>query len=622
MSLTWKLVLGFLFALVLQVAQMLTSGFFTAQMRDASEQVSDALTACLAVQAALEATRELVVRVEQGRADEQTFDAAVARVFFDEVESQSSGFARMLDSVDEREFGLLRGNLVRLERTVHELGQGPALVGEARRDALEFLADDLGQLEQSLQRSQVRLRHAGRDGIERERAVHDLPAQASLVITLAGVVLMAAFVLWYSRQLVVPIQRAWGELERRVQERTAELAAARDAADAANQTKTAFLANVSHELRTPMTAILGFADLMLDGVSGDAGSLQHEAVATIRRNAESMVAIVNDLLDMSKLEAGKLAIECLPCSPLAVVEEVTALLRVKAEARRVRLQTVVPAPVPTTIRTDPLRLRQILVNLVDNAIKFSSGGDVTIVVSCTDGESPQLRCEVVDQGMGMPASVLARLFQAFEQADASTTRRHGGTGLGLAISRQLARLLGGDLVAASAVGHGSRFTVTVAMGVDVAPPAAPNVAPAPTSSQAASRPLTGARVLLVEDGPDNQRLLRHLLERAGCSMEIAANGKECVDRLASAGASFDVVLMDMQLPVRDGNTATRLLRQRGCDLPIVSLTANAMQADREACLSAGSDAFLSKPIDRKLLLATIADWRGRRSGRAAAPPAG
>jgi CheY-like chemotaxis protein len=264
-----------------------------------------------------------------------------------------------------------------------------------------------------------------------------------------------------------------------------------------------------------------------------------------------------------------------------------------------------------------LRLRQVLVNLVDNAIKFSDGGEVVLTVAfaaAADGDDGLLRIEVADQGIGMPANVLARLFQPFEQADVSTTRRYGGTGLGLAISRQLTRLLGGDLVAASAVGHGSRFRLTVATGpvAGVARGTVGTAEPVPVRDTA--KPLAGTRVLLVEDGPDNQRLLRHVLERAGCRLEIVGNGQACLDRMALPDAAFDVVLMDMQMPVMDGLTATRALRQRACAVPIVSLTANAMQSDRDRAFAAGCDAFLSKPIDRKQLFATIGEWRGRRSG--------
>lgn len=617
MSLTWKLIFGFLFALVLQVAQMLTSGYFTSRMQAASEQVSEALTACLAVQAAIDATREVQHQVDNEVDGKARFDAVVARVYVDELTARSAELAGPLATNDRRAVAHLQRCLARVDTGLRELDG--ALRGEARGDGLAFLSDDLRELEQAFSQAQAQLRDVGRAGIAVERGVHDLPFRAALLITLGGVVVMAAFVLWYKRQMVVPIERAWSELEQRVQDRTAELAAARDAADTANRTKTAFLANISHELRTPMTAILGFAELLAEGDgAGPDEPLQREAVATVRRNAEAMVAIVNDLLDMSKLEAGKLNVERIACAPLQVVDDVVALLRGKAVAGQVTLRAVVPGPVPGRIRTDPLRLRQILVNLADNAIKFSKGGEVVLTVTYAgEAEPAMLRIEVCDSGIGMSANVLARLFQPFEQADVSTTRRYGGTGLGLAISRQLARLLGGDLVATSEAGKGSRFTLTIATGVAEGSegPRSEAVATVPAAGEA--RPLAGTAVLLVEDGPDNQRLLRHLLERAGCRLEIVANGQECLDRMARADAAFDVVLMDMQMPVMDGLTATRALRERGSVVPIVALTANAMQADRDVALAAGCDAFLTKPIDRRLLLSTIQEWRGRRVGPAA-----
>jgi signal transduction histidine kinase/CheY-like chemotaxis protein len=611
MSLTWKLICGFLFALVLQVVQMLTSGYFTVRMQTASEQVSDALTSCLAVQAAIDATREIQRRVDGEIGGRSAFDISVGRVYVDEVQQQVTGLSGSLDTSHWQGLDILRRCVVKVELGMRELvTDGP---GEARRDGLLFLSDDVLELEQALFRTQVRVREVGRRGIEVERSVHDLPFRAAMAITLAGVVVMAAFVLWYKRQMVVPIQRAWAELEQRVQDRTAELAAARDAAFAANRTKTAFLANISHELRTPMTAIVGFSELLAECPTGSDGvRLQGEAIATVRRNAHALVAIVNDLLDMSKLEAGKLQVEPVPCSPLQVVDDVLGLMRAKADAAGVVLRSVVPQPVPVSVRTDPLRLRQILVNLIDNAIKFSGGGEVTVTIGLvTDAELPKLSIEVADRGIGMSDAVLARLFQPFEQADVSITRRYGGTGLGLAISRQLANLLGGDLVATSVVGEGSKFSLQIATGPLAGVEMTRTAVLLPVPAAKAPRQLDGTSVLLVEDGPDNQRLVRHVLERAGCRVEIVGNGQECLDRMAQPAAAFDVVLMDMQMPVMDGITATRTLRAGGCKVPILSLTANAMQVDRDAALAAGCDAFLTKPIDRKLLTATIAEWRGR-----------
>ena len=436
-------------------------------------------------------------------------------------------------------------------------------------------------------------------------------------------VLQAASALTHKWNLERQAQRTMDDLAGVVQQRTAELmvthdrllavnrelSAARDAAEAANRSKTLFLANVSHELRTPMTAIIGYAEILQDRMACHSSStLECEALETIRRNAAHMVCIVGDLLDMAKLEAGKLAVEVQPCEPLRVAEEVVELLRPKAQAKGITLDLVVSTPVPVTIASDPLRLRQILVNLVDNAIKFTGQGGVQLAVEGPAAGEPKLHFAVVDSGVGMPPDVLQRLFRPFEQADVSTTRRFGGTGLGLAISRHLAQLLGGDIAAASSPGGGSTFRLAVATGpLDGVPlqvrrdERAPVLAPAPTP---AATPMS-ARVLLVEDGPDNQRLIQHILQRAGCSVAIAGNGQEGLELMSAGPAAFDIVLMDMQMPVMDGVTATRELRQRGVHTPIVALTANAMAADEQACMQAGCDAFLTKPIDRKKLLATI-----------------
>ncbi|MFY9343220.1 MAG: ATP-binding protein [Planctomycetota bacterium] len=624
-SLTWKLVGGFVFALVLQVTQMLTSSYFTARVLDASVAVSDALSASLAVQSGIDATRQLEQHVAAAARDGSRFDQGVCRVLVDEVVAQISTVTRVLARHNPAAGEMVRAQLVPLEQNIRQVVRTRPDSSE-REDALLFLDDRIGDVEQALARTQIEIRGLATAEVEAERSNHDVPLRASIAITLAGVVLLGAFVVWYSRQMVQPIQRAWDELERRVQERTAELAAARDAADAANRTKTAFLANISHELRTPMTAILGYSELALDDARApEQRQGGREAIDTIRRNAQAMVTIVNDLLDMSKLEAGKLAVERIECSPLHVVADVLTLLRQKAAARRATLASKVLNPVPLTITSDPLRLRQVLVNLVDNAIKYAPDGSVTIEVSLDEGAAPTLHFAIVDTGVGMAPEVLARLFQPFEQADASTTRRYGGTGLGLAISRQLARLLGGDIVVQSEVGKGTRFLVTLPAEPLAGVPrvlALPEAAPSPERSAGPQRDprLADARVLLVEDGPDNQRLIRHVLERAGCRVEVAGNGQECLDRLAAGGAPFDLVLMDMQMPVMDGLTATRLLRQRSFDLPIVALTANAMQDDRAACFAAGCDAFLSKPIDRPRLFSTIGQLVAARDRTAAPRP--
>ncbi|MCC5862777.1 MAG: PAS domain S-box protein [Gammaproteobacteria bacterium] len=382
-------------------------------------------------------------------------------------------------------------------------------------------------------------------------------------------------------------------------------------AAAASQAKSEFLANMSHEIRTPMTAILGYAELLSETDAPGPSELQ-PAIDTIRRNAEHLLTVLNDILDVSKIEAGELQIEQLPVQPLALVEGVLQLLRSRATAKGLTLRLVCDSEVPETIQSDPVRLRQILLNLVGNAIKFTEAGEVTAHV-LHDARSRWLAFRIVDTGIGMSPEACARIarFDPFTQGDASMARRYGGTGLGLRISQALARKLGGDLTLSSREGVGSTFTVTVNTG-DVTGvtmhPAGVIGASAPSTVvayPAAEGPrLAGLAILLVEDGVDNQRLIRHHLARAGARVSLAENGREAVETVTLGGVSPDLILMDMQMPVMDGYSATRALRGAGWTAPIVALTAHAMSGDRERCLEAGCDDYLSKPVKVMQLLAT------------------
>jgi two-component system sensor histidine kinase/response regulator len=438
-------------------------------------------------------------------------------------------------------------------------------------------------------------------------------------------VLQVASALTHKWNLQQQARRTLGHLSTIVNERTLDLerarddllsmnqqlVQARDAAEAANRSKTLFLANISHELRTPMTAIIGYTE-ELELQMGDLPpvSPEREALETIRRNAQHLVVIIGDLLDMSKIEAGKLTVERVPTEPLRVVDEVVTLLQPKAAAKDLALRCVYATPLPERVLTDPLRLRQILLNLVDNAIKFTTTGEVRIVLSLGPTE-PRLMIAVHDTGVGIPAEVMPRLFHAFEQADASTTRQFGGTGLGLAISHQLATMLGGSLSATSTVGKGSCFTATLATGALDGTPMVTALGPRPRTTEptpAAERPSPGKGkcILIAEDARDNQHLLQRILQRAGYCTEVVQDGLEAVRRAQQSSPPIDLILMDVQMPNLDGLAATARLRAEGCCLPIVALTANAMPADQEACKSAGCDAFLAKPIDRETLVRTIA----------------
>jgi CheY-like chemotaxis protein len=374
---------------------------------------------------------------------------------------------------------------------------------------------------------------------------------------------------------------------------------------------------MSHEIRTPMTAILGFADLLdSDAEHGDGLISRTDEIHTIKSNGNHLLQVLNDILDLSKVEAGELQTESVACNPFEIVASVESLLNVRAVEKSLQLQTAYVTKIPAVIHSDPVRIRQILFNLVSNAIKFSSQGTVLVLVGVNDhngSESPVLEFQIADSGIGMPSELLEGLFQPFRQADSSTTRKFGGTGLGLATSKRLAMMLGGEIFVWSRVGWGSVFRLSIPTGslegvqlLEESPTTHAD-APPPAESQTL---LTGVKALLVEDGSSNRKLISLFLRRAGADVVVVENGKLAIDRIESGpqdGTEFDVVLMDMQMPVMDGYEATRRLRNKGYELPIVALTANASAADREKCLRSGCSEFVSKPIDRERLLKVVAD---------------
>ena len=380
----------------------------------------------------------------------------------------------------------------------------------------------------------------------------------------------------------------------------------------ANRAKSEFLANMSHEIRTPMTAILGFADILLENVRHDADI---EAAQTIKRNGAYLLDIINDILDLSKIEAGKFGLEQLTVSPTAIVAEVASLMRVRADAKGLRLKTAFDGPIPETIQTDPTRLRQVLINVVGNALKFTETGSVELRTRFLDGESPRLCFDVIDTGIGLSEKAMERIFEPFSQADNSTTRKHGGTGLGLTITRRLVEMLGGDITVTSTLGAGTTFSITVKTGslAGVTLRQENNeslrVSHESSSTPDRARQRLRGRILLAEDGPDNQRLIAFILKKAGAEVVVADNGQVAIDLVTSAVSErrpFDVILMDMQMPVMDGYTATRTLRNAGYLGPIVALTAHAMSSDREKCLAAGCDDYVTKPVERAKLIEIIA----------------
>jgi len=404
--------------------------------------------------------------------------------------------------------------------------------------------------------------------------------------------------------------RAHDELEARVEKRTRDLADEKERAEMADRAKTEFLANMSHEIRTPMTAILGYSDLLLNPKLDN--SERVSSIQTIRRNGEHLLTIINDILDISKIEAGKMTVERIETSPLEILADVHSLMRQKTAEKDLTFEFEFEGAVPEYITTDPTRLRQMLVNLIGNAIKFTEAGGVT-VVTVVDRPTRRISFGVKDTGIGMTESQLHRVFQPFEQADTSTTRRSGGTGLGLTITQSLARMLGGDVTAKSMRGLGSVFTLSVDTGdlEDISwidDPAQQMLERPDDETENSEQVKLTARVLLAEDGLDNQKLISYRLRQAGAEVEIANNGAVAHDmalKAIDAGNPFSVILMDMQMPIMDGYTATAKLRARGYAGPIIALTAHAMSGDRDKCIDAGCDDYTTKPIKVPELLGLV-----------------
>ena len=382
-----------------------------------------------------------------------------------------------------------------------------------------------------------------------------------------------------------------------------ELARAKSEAEAANRAKSHFLANMSHEIRTPMAAIIGYVDILSRQVT-DASHL--EGLQVIQRNGLHLLEIINDVLDISKIEAGSLQVEHVPVPVRNIIDEVISLMDVRAKEKDLHLKVEFHGLMPETISSDPTRLRQVLMNLLGNAIKFTHQGVVTLTVTLV-AEQERLEFCVSDTGVGIPEQALEKLFKPFSQADSSVTRRFGGTGLGLAISYNLVKLLGGELNVQSHEGSGSLFRFSVSTGaLDRVTLLEPRTWGKRTSGDPRPSkllPLPGRKVLVVEDQPDLRDLMENYFREAQAEVVTVEDGQAALDYLESA--EVEVVVMDMQMPRLDGYAATRELRKRGCKLPVLALTASAMQGDRDACLEAGCTAYLTKPVDRSALLSQV-----------------
>ena len=372
----------------------------------------------------------------------------------------------------------------------------------------------------------------------------------------------------------------------------------------ANKAKSEFLANMSHEIRTPLNAIIGFSDLLSDEKLSEQ---QETYVNVICHAGGNLLGLINDILDFSKIEAGKLDTECVHCSLKELIESVDVFLRSEAERKGLQFRITHDAEVPGRIYSDPTRVRQCLVNLIGNAIKFTDHGHVGVHLSLSESDGKHcIRFDVEDTGIGIDADKLDIVFDSFSQANSSTTRDFGGTGLGLAITRSLAELLEGSVSARSKPGQGSVFSLLIPAGVNPSkePPLKLDSKEVHTSDR--EEQSFSGRVLVAEDNPSNQMLIKIMLQNIGLDVCIVGNGQEAVD--SACEQHFDMIFMDMQMPVMNGYEAAVALRAKKMTVPIIALTANAMKGDAEKCLKAGCDEYLPKPVNRKILEKVMAGY--------------
>ncbi|MEN6458412.1 MAG: PAS domain S-box protein [Thermoguttaceae bacterium] len=435
--------------------------------------------------------------------------------------------------------------------------------------------------------------------------------------TVFPVELTSSFFEYQGRNVLVTAVRDIAERKRTEE----ELLRAKRLAEAASRAKSEFLANMSHEIRTPMTSILGFAELLRD--TDLSTSDRVEMIEGIHRNGQALLALLGDILDLSRIEADKLTVEKSDCRLRQIIEDVASAARMWADGKHLTLTVDLQPSLPETIYTDCVRLRQILLNLVGNAVKFTEQGEVRLAVRFfhQEGQTGRLQISVSDSGIGIPSDLIAIVFQPFFQADTSATRRYGGAGLGLAISQRLAAALGGQIEVASKPGRGSVFTLTIDAGVSEC--ANTTIEATETPTESAGLRHTGAldtlsgRLLLAEDDPSIQWLMRIVLRKAGLEVDVADNGRTACELARQSMAEkrpYDLILMDVQMPEINGCEATKRLRREGWTKPIIAVTAHAMAGDRDKCLEAGCDAYIVKPVVATALHEVLAQYLPERRG--------